>query len=230
MPDPTDPVPHYEHLPTDVYAFDGLDTPTDVAGLIVQDATLAAIGDVVAARRTGLRMLAHRWLGHPGAKLESAAGTALVTDPKMRGTVVDPDAFLSWALRSQPDRTSTQVEIAEGPIVRALAGEFDVLDDRLSVRLAEILDEIPGAVTVVPIVDERLATDLGKPSVSREDADGRLWLKATGEEIPGLALRPASQPRPKITPDPDLVATVAGSIVDRLAPLPALDEEGPVDA
>ena len=218
MPDPTaELVPH-------------LTTPTGVADLIEQDATLAAIGDVVAARRAGLKILAGRWLGHPGAKIETAAGSALVTDPKMRGTVVDPDAFLSWALRAQPERCTSRVEVSAEAIRRALDGEHDPglpipgSGFPISVRLAEILDEIPGAVTTVPIVDDKLATDLAKPAASREDADGRLWSKATGEEIPGLALRPASEARPHIKPDPDRVADLAGRIVDRLAPLPTLEE------
>lgn len=208
---------------------EGIGAPIEtINDAIDEDARLAAVIEVATERRKELKAWTGATLGRAGAKAEhpDGAGTALITDPSTKPHVTDEEAFLAWALVNYPDRTGTRQTVQTGPIERALAGAEG---DDLAKRLAEVLDEIPDAVTTEVITEEKLPADLAKPKVSRELADGRLVDKETGEIIPGLELRQASQPSPQIKPDKGLVATLADTIRGRLTPVPALETEEPAD-
>lgn len=184
---------------------------------IRQDAILAAIETVVVGRRKALKAWAADRLARPGARVEVAdVGVALLTDPKPRAQVVDEDAFRAWALLAHPDRTGTVERLDKAVLEAVLAGDHG---DDLAAELRDVIDGIPGALETQVVVEENLATDVAKPSVARELADGRVVDKATGEVIPGIEIRMASSPSPRLTPDKPLVARLADEIVERLAPL-----------
>lgn len=215
--------------PTTAITPEGIGAPIETLDdAIAEDGRLAAVIEVATERRKDLKAWAGSTLGRAGAKVEhpDGAGTALITDPSTRPNVTDEAAFLAWALVYYPDRTTTRQTVDAFPIQRALEGADG---DDLAKRLAEILDEIPDAVTTEVVTEEKLPADLAKPKVSRELEDGRLVDKATGEVIPGLELRQASSPTPQIKPDKDLVASIAAEIRGRLTPVPALETEEPDD-
>lgn len=209
--------------PTTAITPEGIGAPIEtVDDAIAEDGRLAAVIEVATERRKALKLWTGATLVRAGAKVEhpDGAGTALITDPSTRPHVADEAAFLAWALVNEPDRTTTRQTIAARPIERALAGEEG---DDLAKRLAEILDEIPDAVTTEVVTEEKLPADLAKPKVSRELEDGRLVHKETGEIIPGLELRQASQPTPQIKPDKETVSALAEEIRSRLTPVPSLE-------
>lgn len=187
---------------------------------IAEDARLKAVSEIADERRKALKAWVGSTLSRAGDRVDAEGiGTALLTDPSTVPTIVDDAAFRAWAITSHPDRTDTVARVDPVKIEQALAGGDDLAD-----RLAEILDEISGAVTTEVLVDGKLTKDLAKPANSRELDDGRLVDKRTGEIIPGLELRQASQPAPQIKPDRDLVAKIADEIRGRLTPVPSLGE------
>lgn len=211
--------------PTTAITPEGIGAPIEtVDDAIAETARLVAVVAVAQERIGDLKAWTMRTLVRPGMKVEhpDGAGTANITDPSTRPKITDEGAFLAWALVNHPDRTTTRQYVNADAIGRALDGDEG---DDLAKRLAVLLDEISDAVTTEVVTEEKLPGDLAKPKTSRELADGRLVDKGTGEIIPGLELRQASQPSPQIKPDRDLVSAIADEIRSRLTPVPALETE-----
>lgn len=187
---------------------------------IREEALLRAIAEVVKTRRAALKAFVgqHR----PGWKTETDLGSALVTSPSRRPTIVDEDAFLAWAIETHPEATRTVERLNTTPIADALDGRFDEDDpeaDPLSDVLRELLDGIPGAITRSTIVEESLPKRVTDSSVALEREDGTVVDRETGEVIPGVEVVAASSPSPRITPDKSTVEALVEEITSRLGPI-----------
>lgn len=203
-----------------------LTTDRPIAGIddaIAETLHLTAVAKVVDDRIKALKAYTGRALGRPGASRKiDGIGTALVTDPTLRPEVVDDDAFRAWALEAHPDRTEVVRRVDPAAIATALD------DPDVGPRLAAILDEVEGAVTADVVISAKLVDEVAKPTQVREMDDGTLVDRQTGEIIPGVRLKLASTPSPRITPDKDAVAALVAEIAGRLTVVPELEE--PSDA
>lgn len=196
----------------------------DLRSALEEHTVLEAILEVATARKAKIRDYLSHAEPEIAAALESGdgyahevphVGTASVTSPNRKPKVVDRDAFEAWALRTYPDRTTTR-EVVDWSVVESAARD----DAEVRRRIFEILDEIPNAVTTETLLDEKLERDLLKPKATKileeEDGSTRVFVKDTGEEIPGFEAPYASSPTLRVQADPDARSSIVESISGRL--------------
>lgn len=189
--------------------------PTTIADAVVLHARLGALGDWVKARQAAVRgfvedrALARMEEDGAAPTWRVDGGTALLTDPAPRPSIVDVEAFGRWYAREvaehDPDRAGDVVTF--GPVIRRTVAS--ATSDALLDFLANIEDHGPdrAAATLADLVDvedrwelsETLLDDLltgktgtvdpGRPRVALVNGDVQGWSAvdtATGEVVPGI--------------------------------------------
>lgn len=222
--------------------------PATIADAVVLHARLGALGDWVKARQAAVRgfvedrALARMEEDGAAPTWRVDGGTALLTDPAPRPSIVDVEAFGRWYAREvaehDPDRAGDVVTF--GPVIRRTVAS--ATSDALLDFLANIEDHGPdrAAATLADLVDvedrwelsETLLDDLldgrvgatlpDRPRLVVDPSALALIDTATGEVVPGTSVAPPGRRTVQIRPSTATKKAAASELIALVGP-PALD-------